>query len=65
MTAESLQQFLNANPALAIVGLFLIGVIAVLAIRILLANAHCLIQLGCSIVMIAVILVLLRLLLVH
>ncbi len=60
-----MQQFLNANPVLVIVGLFLISAIAVLAMRILLANARCLIQMGCSIIVIAAILLLLRLLFVH
>jgi hypothetical protein len=59
------QQFLNANPVLVIVALFVVGIILVLAGRILLENAGCLAHLGCAIVVIVAILVLLRLLLFH
>ena len=62
---SSVQQLLNANPALVIVALFAVGIIAVLAARILLENAGCLVHLGCAIVVIAAIVLLLRLLFVH
>ena len=62
---SSIQQLLNANPALVIVGLFVVGIIAVLAARILLENAGCLLHLGCAIVVIVAIVLLLRLLVVH
>jgi hypothetical protein len=62
---SGVQQFLNANPALVIIALFVIGVIVVLAARILLENAGCLLQLGCAIVVLVVIVLLLRLLIFH
>jgi hypothetical protein len=65
VTSVSVQQFLSANPVLVIVGLFVVGIIAVLAVRILLENAGCLLHLGCAIVVIVAIILLLRLLLVR
>jgi hypothetical protein len=61
----NIQQFLNANPVLVIVALIAVGIIAVLAARILLASAGCLVRWGCVIVVIAVVVLLLRLLFVH
>ena len=58
---SSVQQLLNANPVLVIVALFVIGIVAVLATRILLENAGCLAHLGCTVLIIIVILVLLAL----
>ncbi len=65
VASVSMQQFLNASPVLVIAALFVFGIIAVLAARILLANAGCLVHLGCAIVVIVAIVVLLRLLFVH
>ena len=65
MTSTSVQQFLSANPVLVIVGLFVVGIIAVLAARILLENAGCLLHLGCAIAVVVAIVLLLRLLLVR
>ena len=65
MPSVNLQQFLNANPVLVIVALIVVGIILGLSARILLASAHCLIRLGCAIVVIVVVVVLLRLLFVH
>ena len=65
MDLSSVQQLLNANPVLVIVALFVIGIVAVLATRILLENAGCLAHLGCVIVVLAAIILLLRLLLVR
>jgi hypothetical protein len=62
---SSVQQILNANPVLVIVALFVVGIIAVLAARILLENAGCLAHVGCAVVVIVVILLLLRFLFVH
>ena len=60
-----MQQFFNANPVLVIVVLFAIGIIAVLAARILLSSATCLVRLGCAIAVIVGIILLLRLIFVH
>ena len=65
MDLSGVQQLLNANPVLAIVALFVIGIIAVLAARILLENAGCLLHLGCAIVVIVAIVLLVRLLFVR
>ena len=65
MTSVSVQQFLSANPVLVIVGLFVVGIIAVLAARILLENAGCLLHLGFALVVIVVIILLLRFLVFH
>jgi hypothetical protein len=65
VASVSVQQFINANPVLVIVALFVVGIILVLAARILLANASCLLQLGCAVVVIAVIFFLMRFLLSH
>jgi hypothetical protein len=61
----SVQQFINANPVLVIVALFVVGIILVLAARILLENAGCLLQLGCAIVVIVIIGLLLFFLVQH
>jgi hypothetical protein len=65
VASVSVQQFLNANPVLVIVALFVVGIVLVLAARILLENAGCLMQLGCAVVIIVVIFLLLRFLLFH
>ncbi len=59
----SVQQFINANPVLAIIALFVVSIIVVLALRILLQNASCLLQLGCGVVVIVAIFLVVRLLL--
>jgi hypothetical protein len=59
------QQFLNANPVLVIIALFVVGIILVLAVRILLQSASCLMQLGCAIVLLVVIFLLARFLFFH
>ena len=38
----ALQQFINANPVLAVAAVFIGGIVAFLAARILLANSGCL-----------------------
>ena len=65
MASVSVQQFMNANPVLVIVVLFVVGIILVLAARILLENAGCLMQIGCAVVIIVIIFLLLRFLLFH
>jgi hypothetical protein len=56
----ALQQFINANPVLAAVVIFMSGVVAFLAARILLANSGCLARVVLAVVIIIVILLLLR-----
>lgn len=65
MSSTELQQFANAYPVLVVVAAFIIGAIAFLAVRIVLANVSCLLQLGCAIMIIIAILLLLWLLLSH
>ena len=65
MASVSVQQFMNANPVLVIIALFVVGIILVLAARILLENAGCLMQIGCAVVIIVVIFLLARFLLFH
>ena len=65
MIPVNLQQFFNANPLLVIGALIAIGIIFVLAARILLASAGCLVRWGCVIVVIVGVVLLLRLLFVH
>jgi hypothetical protein len=65
VTSVSLQQFIDANPVLAIIALFVVSIILVLAVRILLQNAGCLLQLGCAFGVIIGIFLLARLLLFH
>jgi hypothetical protein len=65
VASVSVQQFLNANPVLAIIALFIIGIIAILAARILLGSAGCLLRLGCAIVLIVGIFLLARFLFFH
>lgn len=65
MASVSVQQFINANPVLAIIVLFVVGIILVLAARILLENAGCLLQLGCAGVIIVILFLLVRFLLFH
>jgi hypothetical protein len=65
VTSVSVQQFLSANPALVIIALFVVGIVLVLAVRILLETAGCLVQLGCAVVIIVIIFLLLRFLLEH
>ena len=60
-----LQQFIDANPVLVVVVAFSIGAIVVLAVRILLASAGCLVRLVVAVVAIIVILLLLRLMLMR
>jgi hypothetical protein len=61
----ALQQFINANPVLAVVAVFISGVVAFLAARILLASSGCLARAALAVVIIIVILLLLRFMLVH
>jgi hypothetical protein len=65
VASVSVQQFINANPVLAIIVLFVVGIVLVLAARILLENAGCLLQLGCAAVIIVILFLLLRFLLFH
>jgi hypothetical protein len=65
VASVSVQQFINANPVLAIIALFVVGIILVLAARILLENAGCLMQLGCAVVIMVIIFLLLRFLVEH
>lgn len=65
MASVSVQQFLNANPALAIIVLFVMGILLILGARILLENASCLLQLGCAVVVLVGIFLLARFLLFH
>jgi hypothetical protein len=65
VASASVQQFLNANPVLVIIALFVVGIILVLAARILLENAGCLMQIGCAVVIIVIIFLLLRFLVQH
>jgi hypothetical protein len=65
VASVSVQQFLNANPVLVIIALFVVGIVLVLAARILLENAGCLLQLGCAVVIIVIIFLLLRFLVEH
>lgn len=65
MASVSMQQFIDANPVLVIVALFVVGIILVLAARILLENAGCLLQIGCAVVVIVIILLLLRFFVEH
>jgi len=61
----NVQQILNANPVLVIVALFVVGIILVLAARILLENAGCLAHVGCAVIIVVIIFFLLRFLLFH
>jgi hypothetical protein len=65
VASVSVQQFLNANPVLVIIALFVVGIILVLAVRILLQSASCLLQLGCAIVLIVGVFLLARFLFFH
>ena len=65
MIVPNVQQFMSANPVLVIAASFAVGIVMVLAARIVLESAGCLVQLGCAIVMIAVIVLLLRFLAFH
>ena len=65
MASVSVQQFLNANPVLVIIVLFVVGIVLVLAARILLENAGCLLHLGCALVVIVGVILLLRFLVIH
>ena len=65
MASLNVQQILNANPVLVIVALFVVGIILVLAARILLENAGCLAHVGCAIIIVIIIFFLLRFLLFH
>jgi hypothetical protein len=65
VASVSVQQFINANPVLVIIVLFVVGIILVLAARILLENAGCLLQLGCAVVIIVIVFLLVRFLLFH
>jgi hypothetical protein len=59
----ALQQFINANPLLAVAAVFIGGIVAFLAARILLANSGCLARVAVAVVVIIMILLLLRLML--
>lgn len=65
MASVNVQQFLNANPVLVIIALFVVGIVIVLAARILLESASCLAQVGCAVVVIVIIFLLLRFLVFH
>ena len=65
MASVSLQQFINANPVLVIIALFVVGIILVIGARILLESASCLVQLGCAVVVIVIVFLLARFLLFH
>jgi hypothetical protein len=58
-----LQAFINANPVLAVAAAFSIGIIAFLAVRILLASAGCLVRVAVALAIVIVIALLLRTLL--
>jgi hypothetical protein len=55
-----LQSFIDANPVLAVVAALGIGIIVVLAARILLANFSCLARVAVAILIVVAILLLLR-----
>ena len=59
----TLQQFFDTYPLLVIVGAFIIGIVAYLAVRIVLSSASCLVHLGCTVLIIIAILILLAVLL--
>ena len=59
----SLQQFFDAYPLLVIAGAFIIGIVAYLAVRIVLSSASCLVHLGCAVLVVIAILLLLAVLL--
>ena len=59
----SLQQFFDAYTLLVIAGAFIIGIVAYLAVRIVLSSASCLVHLGCAVLVVIVILLLLAVLL--
>ena len=65
MVVPNVQQFMIANPVLVIAASFVVGIVMVLAARIVIHSASCLLHLGLVIVAIVAILLLLRLLLVH
>jgi len=65
VASVSMQQFVNTNPGLVIVVLFVVGIILVLAARILLQSAGCLVRLGCAVAIIIIIFLLARFLLFH
>jgi hypothetical protein len=56
----ALQQFINANPVLAVVGVFIGGIVAFLAARILLENSGCLARVAVAVVIVIAILLLLQ-----
>jgi hypothetical protein len=60
-----LQQFINANPLLVVVAAFIIGMIAFLAVRIVLASAGCLVRVVVTVAIVIAILLLLRFMLVR
>jgi hypothetical protein len=59
----TLPQFFDAYPLLVVVGAFIIGVVAYLAVRIVLSSASCLVHLGCAALVVIAILLLLAVLL--
>ena len=61
----SVQQFFDANPLLVIVASVVVGIILVLAARIVLHTAGCLVHVGCAVVILVVVFLLLRMLLFH
>jgi hypothetical protein len=61
----SLQAIFASNPALVVVAAFGIGIIAVLAARILLASAGCLVRVAVALAFVIAIGLLLRMLLVR
>ena len=61
----ALQQFISANPGLAVAAAFIVGAIVVLAGRILLASAGCLVRVAVVAVIVVAIVLLLRMPLVR
>jgi hypothetical protein len=56
----ALQQFINANPVLAVAAVFIGGIVAFLAVRILLENSGCLVRVAVAVVIVIAIFLLLR-----
>jgi len=56
----ALQQFINTNPVLAVAVVFIGGVVAFLAVRILLENSGCLVRVAVAAIIVIAILLLLQ-----
>ena len=61
----TLQEFFDAYPLVVIIGAFIVGVVAYLAVRIVLSSASCLVHLGCAVLVIIAILLVVAMLLSH